>query len=157
MSSALKVILPSEKRKCCLFASFRCLEQSWRKQMVCTQLSFVFRDFHCPSPVEWLGRCYKHPKLFFSCNGYGNDRIASWAVHVKNHASDHFSPSLVMFLMSQDRNAVGMRACSRWSTPVLENHWDGKALVDKIRHVFIVIYRPWTRSIAQSSNTFGYV
>ena len=85
---------------------------------------------------------YKHPKLFFSRNGGDHDNFASWAVHIKNNASDLVSQRLVMFPMLQDRSAVGMRACPHCRTPVLKNHRDDKAPDDKIRHVLLVIYCP---------------
>ena len=70
---------------------------------------------------------YNHPKLFIRCNDSDNDNIASWAVHIKNHASDFVSMSHIMFLMSQDMSAAGMRICRPCRTPVLKNHGDDKA------------------------------
>ena len=63
---------------------------------------------------------------------------------------------LFVFLMSQDMNAVGMRACRHCRTPlhVLENHRDEKAPDDKIRSVLIAIYCSWTSSLTQLSKNF---
>ena len=100
---------------------------------------------------------YNHPKLFVSCNDSDNDNIASWAVHIKNHASDLVSLSLIMFLMSQDMSAVGIRTCRPCRTPVLENHGDDKAPDDKISHVLIAIYCSWTSNLAKLSKNFGHL
>ena len=87
--------------------------------------------------------------------GCDHDNIASWAVHMKNHASDLFSLSVVMFFMSQDRSAVLIRACHHCRTPVLENHRDDKPPDDNIGHVLTVIYCSWTSSLAQPPKNFG--
>ena len=52
----------------------------------------------------------KHPKLFVACYGSNHDNIASWTVHIKNHAYDLVSLGLIMFLMSQDVRAVPSNA-----------------------------------------------
>ena len=106
---------------------------------------------------------YNHPKLFVSCNGSDHHPIASWAVHIKNHASDPVSLSLIMFLMSKDMSAVVVRACRPCCIVVLRNHRDDKSKApdDKIRHVFITIghnnYCSWTRSLAELSKNFAHL
>ena len=97
-----------------------------------------------------------HPKLFASCNVSDHDNIASWALHINNHASDIVSLSLIMFLMSQDMSAVGMRTCRPCRTPVMENYGDDKAPDDKIRYVLIAIYCSWTSSLAELPKNFGH-
>ena len=82
---------------------------------------------------------YKNPKFFVRCNGCDDENIASGAVHIKNHASDPVGLSLIIFLMSKDVIAVGMRAFRHCRIPVLENQRDDKAPNDKIRPVLIAI------------------
>ena len=55
-------------------------------------------------------------------------------------------------------NRGGCRNAGNCIIPVLENHPgdSDKALDDKIRHKFIVIYCSWTDSIAQPSNNGGW-
>ena len=60
-------------------------------------------------------------QLFLVVTGY-HDTVASWAVHIKNHAPDLVSLIVVVFLMSKDSIAVGMWACLHCRTPVLKNH-----------------------------------
>ena len=100
---------------------------------------------------------YKHLKLFVCYNGCDYDYIVSWTVHIKDHASDPVSLSLIMFLVSKDVIVVGMRVHRHCSTPVFENHPDGKAPDDKITHVLIEIYCFWTSSLAQLSQNFGHL
>ena len=52
--------------------------------------------------------------------------------------------------MRASRHYVEMSAC-----PVLDNQRDDKAPDDKIRHVFMVIYCPWSSSIAHPQIFLG--
>ena len=89
---------------------------------------------------------YNHPKLFVSSNCCDYYNLALWAVHVKDHVSDLVSLSLAMFLMSQDRGAVGMWACHRCHTPILENHQADKVpRPDSITNAMLRHLEPKTR------------
>ena len=66
-------------------------------------------------------------------------------VHIKNQSSDPVvGLSVVMFLISKDVTAGGVRACRRCRTPVLEKHRDDRAPDEMNRHVLIAIYCFWT-------------
>ena len=100
---------------------------------------------------------YKHRKPFLSCSDSDHNNIASWAVHIRNSASDIVSLNPVIFLMSQDMSAVAMRACRHCHTTVLENHRDDNAPDGKTRHVLRAIYYSWTDSLAQLSKNFVHL
>ena len=85
------------------------------------------------------------------------DNTAALTVHIKNHASDLVSLSLIMCYAPR-QGAVGMWWIRRhYRTPALVNRRDGKAPDDKIRYVLIVICCPCTSRTAQPSKDFGHL
>ena len=102
---------------------------------LCTSCSsgpcLAFRDYFCMSSeqlhlIHTCSCCIIILRCIIS-----DHNIAPWTVHIESHASesDPVRLDLAMFLMYQERSAVGMRTC-HCRTPVLENHGDDEA--DKI-------------------------
>ena len=83
------------------------------------------------------------------------DDNVSWAVHIKNHASDPVGLSLVMFWCPK---TWLLQECGHVVIVVLLSRRirDNKAPDDKIRHVPIASYCFWTSSSARLSRNFGH-